>query len=269
MEFQLIDKEITEARLFRKSASFKLLHGKDIANLLYLNTVILYLLSQTDEKAEYAQNYAKSTIKYGTYSLFRTHAPDLYMLAYQVAYPNNDHARLENPHESKQFLHSLPFDKRRHLNFIRKISTGQDVQAEAASYLYRLEFQLSVKDSRYKTWRRSLSSWSRMNDETKHKFLSTLIREMYRIGKGSGRGSELLDGVKELQMKYKKKYTPPKVVPDEKPSGLQRAVSTAIGAVAGGYAGKKLSGMEPTKARNVGAGIGAIAGYWASGRRQK
>lgn len=267
MEFQLIDKELSEARLFRTSRSFGALNGRDVANMLYLNTIILYLLSRTKEE-DYAKHYAQSTVKFGTYALFRTHAADLYMLAYQTLHPDNDYVKLDDAYDSKKFLKSLPFNGKQHLNFIRKIAGGRKVDTEATAYLYRLEFQLKIKDSRYKIWRRTVGSWDNTSEDRQQAILKQISREIRRLGGGAGRGTELLDGMRRLQ-KVEKEKVPSYMIPKDKPSGLSRAVDTAIGGVVGGYAGKKLSGMEPKKAARTGAGIGAIAGFWAGGKRKQ
>ena len=42
MDLQLINQEISEAKLFRSTRSFNTLDGKDVADILYLNTCLLY-----------------------------------------------------------------------------------------------------------------------------------------------------------------------------------------------------------------------------------
>jgi hypothetical protein len=54
---------------------------------------------------------------------------------------------------------------------------------------------------------------------------------------------------------------------------LQKKVGgAALGAVAGRYAAKKLTKLaknKPNTLKKAGTGIGAIAGYWAAGRKKK
>jgi uncharacterized protein YcfJ len=58
----------------------------------------------------------------------------------------------------------------------------------------------------------------------------------------------------------------------DEPSLARRVAGTAVGAVAGRYAGKKLAkatGKDVDKYKKYGTGLGAIAGYWASGRQRQ
>ena len=84
MEFEFIDQEISESRLYRSSGNMRQLTGRDVADLLYLNTIALYLMVQDDVQHRYASNYAKQTTQYGSYNTFRTSATDLYLLGYML-----------------------------------------------------------------------------------------------------------------------------------------------------------------------------------------
>ena len=53
MELQLVNQEISEARLYRTTNGFKNLTGRDIANLLYLHTLSLYMMLQDDSLEDY------------------------------------------------------------------------------------------------------------------------------------------------------------------------------------------------------------------------
>ena len=66
MDLQLINKEISEAKLFRSTRSFNTLDGKDVADILYLNTMVLYMLSRIDSTKDYA-------IKSVSYTHLRAH----------------------------------------------------------------------------------------------------------------------------------------------------------------------------------------------------
>ena len=66
--------------------SFK---SESVAELLYLNTLALVLMSQDRSQQKYAKEYAKNTTRYGSYLMFRNAATDLYTLAHHVKYPNS------------------------------------------------------------------------------------------------------------------------------------------------------------------------------------
>ena len=266
MDLKLINTELSESRLFRASRSFSTLSGKDISNLLYLNTLLTYMLAQDEKQSIDARDYAKRSSQYSTYSLFRTHATDMYLLAYQVLNPNNDHAKIRDPIDSKQHLENLSFNKRMHISFMRKIASSNDTRADAVTYFYRLESQLKITDNKYRAFRRMIPDWSKLSYSSKQRLVAQIIQELRRVGTGAGQYSELAGNLTSM-LKYKK-YKDVINKTDE-PSTGKKLAGAALGAIAGRVAGDKINKADNKTAKNVGTGIGAIAGYWAAGRNKK
>lgn len=263
MELQLINTEdLAEARLYRASRSFNTLDGQDIADLLYLNTLATFMMMQDEDQRDFAMDYAKKTVMYGTYSLFRTHATDMYMLAYTVSHPDNDNIKLADSKNSKRYLKDLMFESRKHIYFLRKFIAENYTKSEAISYLFRLETQLRIKDSRYKRWRRLIQDWKNLKYAQKQLAIAQIVQELRRKGAGAGRASEIMYGLSPMLKNKKFLNTEP-----EKKSGGGLAGAVA-GAVAGRYVAGKLNKMDNKKAKNLGTGIGAIAGYWANRNRK-
>jgi hypothetical protein len=263
MNFQLINQEISEAALYRSSRQFAALDGRTVADMLFLNTLILAFMYETPELNDQAVDYAKKTVQYGTYSLFRSFATDLYMLAYQASNPNNDHVKLRDAAQSKQFLRNLQFQERKHLAFLRRMAQDQVAQSESHVFLHRLESQLKITDSRYLSWRRRLMSWSRYDRESRGRVFRQIQAEFNRLAQGTARRSELLTVIRG--------YAPEKAFAQsrEKSNTGSKLAGAAAGALAGRYIGGKLSGLDQKKAKNIGTGLGAIAGFWSAGRKQK
>ena len=188
----LVDSEIAESRLFRSTRRFATLTGRDIANLMYLNNLIMAMLYLDKDFNKTAKQYASATAQYSTYALFRTHATDMYLLAYQICHPDNDNFNIKDPVNSKNFLDRLKFSKDKHINFLRRIQRDYVDGSELTTYLFRLESQLNITDGRYKTWRRSVLDWPRLNDQNRRALVRRFQNELRVIGGGTGRGSELL-----------------------------------------------------------------------------
>lgn len=265
MDFKLIDNEISEARLYRTTSAFGQLTGESVAELLYLNTLVTYLMYKDDKQHDYAKAYARQTTQYGKYTLFRSHATDLYLLAYMVSEPKTTSVKLKNFLNSQSYLNSLKFDKRTHWSFLSRLSQGNISDSQASPYLFRLESQLKIKKSIYKQWRRLIMDWEKLKYIQRQTVTARIVQEFRRLGKGS----ELMAPLGTM-IKYKK-YRIAKDV-QQKPSFSKRVAGTAAGAVAGRYAGKKIAkrfGKDIDKYKKAGTGLGAIAGYWASGRRKR
>lgn len=196
--FQLIDKELSESRLFRATRGFSTLDGKEVADLFYLLNLALYLLHNEKDTLPVANKFAKKTTMYSTYSLFRTHGSDLYLLAYQILNPANDHVNMRDPKNSKAFLNGCKFHSDQHIKFLRKMYLGNPTSAEVISYFFRLEKQLKISDPRFFTWRRSITTWPNQSSGEQKDILKQLVREIKRRGFGGGRSSELYSSLISL-----------------------------------------------------------------------
>jgi len=191
MELTFIDNEITEAKLYRHSRKFSSITGREIANLVYLQTLCLYLLSKQSDTDKIARGYAHQTAQYGTYALFRTHATDLYMLCYAVLHPYSNNVELKEPIKSKQFLEQCKLNSKQHITYCRQMADGSLQDSRITTYFYRLEAQLKIEDGRYKQWRRIISNWPNANKNLQDKIKKQLVMEMRRMANGVVRGSEL------------------------------------------------------------------------------
>jgi len=266
MELLLVNEELCESRLYRTTANFKNLTGRQIADLAYLNSLLMYMMIQDDDQHEYAKAYTARTVQYGSYTLFRTHATDLYMLAYILKDPENKNLRYNQHSESKRFLKTLNFDSRRHIQWMRKLSKADDRRGEAVAFYMALERQLKIGDGRYKQFRRYITDWNNLKYTSKQQIIARMTQEIRRIAKGSEVMAPLGQMLKYRRFKAAPEYKNPRT------SFTKRAIGTAAGAVAGRYIGKKVAqktGANVDKYKKAGTGLGAIAGYWASGRKKQ
>lgn len=202
MEFLLVNTEICESRLYRTSGNFSKLTGRNIADLLYLNTLALYMLLQNKEQHDYAKFYAKQTTQYNGYKAFRTHATDLYMLCYVVKHPDKRNLSFKNHEESVDFLKKLNFDNRRHYAFLLKLAGAADGRGEAVSFYLGLEKQMKIKNSIYKRFRRSVSDWGNLKYPAKQEIIASLTQEIRK----SASGAELMKPLMQM-LKYRKYET--------------------------------------------------------------
>lgn len=267
MELQFINQEIAEARLFRASGNFSRMDSNDIVNSLYLTTLVLFIFNQDADKQEFAEDYARKTVQYGSFSLFRTSATDLYLLAYQILHPGNSNIHLSNRTSSRRDLTSLQFDRRLFMQFLRKIQAGDDSLQLARTYLIRLERQLEITDGRFRRWRRLAIDYTTLRNAQKQSLLAQLTQEIRRLGGGAGRSSEVIAPLTGMLRRTDHGSGTP-MVRDRSISQPQTATpSTARklgGAALGGLAGRTIAGSGN---KTLGTAAGAAAGYWAAGRR--
>jgi hypothetical protein len=268
MDLQLINQELSEARLYRYSHGFTKMDARQLANLLYLYTLAVYMLSRDEDNGQIGIDYAKLTTQYGPYALFRTHATDLYMLAYQIAHPDNRHTDVDG----KELFNKMMFNNRLHWRFIKDIADGTVV--EPSLYFFRLETQLKISDSRYREWRRLLSDWGNLKYPQRQLVVAKILQELRKLGRASELIGPLTGLVRDRDLKLAARSYPDSrsyVAPDTKPSLTKGIAGAALGA----YAARKLAPKvaqyaqdNPQGFKRAATGIGAIAGYWA-GRRKK
>ena len=262
--FKLIDNEITEGRLLRTTNNFKKLTGRDVADLLYLNSLVIYIMAKDSKQSDFALGYARKTTQYGNYTLFRTHATDMYLLSYIVNNPDSKQIKLKDSIFSKRFLKSCKFQPKEHSKFFYKLATQGKVPL-ATTYFMSLEKQIKINDSRYKSWRRMAVDWEHLKYRSRQYIVAKIIQEFRRIAVTSELVSNLQTMTKYRSYDITDKYS-------RKPSTGRKVAGAVAGAVAGGYAGKKIAkklGKDSDKYKKAGAGIGAIAGYWAGGRQRQ
>ena len=158
MDFQLIDQDLSESKLYRYTGNFARLSGRDIADLLYLQTLSVIMFTKDKEQQDYGIAYARKSTAYGPYALFRTHATDIYMLAYAIKHSDNMSLKISG--KDRKFLDGLQFNNRQHFNFLRKLGQTTPSRSEISSFLIRLERQLDIKESQYRLFRRLIVDWS-------------------------------------------------------------------------------------------------------------
>jgi hypothetical protein len=263
MELSLVNQELCESRLYRSSHAMRQLTGRAVADLTYLNTLVVYLLLQDDVQHDYAASYAAQTAQYGGYHSFKTSATDLYLLCYTVSNPVNNHIRLDQHSDSVDFLKRLSFDSGRHLRFMRSLAVSADRTNEANSYFFRLESQLNIKENRYKAYRRLVTDWGDLSYSKKQLSISKITQEIRRLGRGSELLSPLTTMLKYKNFRVEPEYSEPRV------SLTKKLAGAAAGAIAARYAADKITSTKPETFKKVATGLGAIAGYWAAGRSKK
>ena len=154
-QYKFID-ELNESRLYRRTRNFKTFDFKDIKDLIYLYTITLYMMSQTDSYKNFARQYAKDTIKFNNFRQARSNNNDLYMLVHSLKHSKN------TIKDSSNMKDRILFNERMFMDFMRKLSRGaMGLDDFARTYFVRLENQLIV-DSSYKAVRRIVQDFNKV-----------------------------------------------------------------------------------------------------------
>lgn len=259
MELLLVNSEdLCESRLYRNTDGFRRMSAQDIADVFFLETLAVLMFSQDGDQRDYAKAYAQKTSQYGPYAAYRTAATDLYMLGFAINNPDYKSLRFKGSVEKS--LNRLSFDNRRHYRMMRTVSTTDATKSEMSTFLIRLESQLNIKNSLYKQLRRLVVDWDNLKYSQKQFVVAKILQSLRTI---KAQTSEIFNHLIAMKRERVYKDTPT----GTGTSTLKRAAATAAGA----YVGSKVA-PAITKGKlsgTTGAGIGAIAGYWASGRKKQ
>ena len=259
MELLLVNSEdLCESRLYRNTDGFRRMTAQNIADVFFLETLAVMMFAQDGDQRDYAKAYAQKTSQYGPYAAYRTAATDLYMLGFAIKNPDYKSLRFKGSVEKS--LSRLSFDNRRHYRMMRTIATTDASKSEMSSFLIRLESQLTMRNPLYKQLRRLIVDWDNLKYSQKQYVVAKILQSLRTI---KAQTTEIFNHL--IAMKRERAYRDTPV--SDKPSALKRAAATAAGAYVGS---KVVPAISKSKlSGKTGAGIGAIAGYWASGRKKQ
>jgi len=258
-EYKFID-ELNESRLYRRTRNFKTFEFKDIKDLIYLYTITLYMMSQTDSYKNFARQYAKDTIKFNNFRQARSNNNDLYMLVHALKHSKN------TIKDSSNMKDRILFNERMFTDFMRKLSRGaMGLDDYARTYFVRLENQLII-DSSYKAVRRIVQDFNKVKYRQKQLAVTRLLHAVRARGIGGEVYTPLMSLAKQ------KKYIIPGADETEltNPEKRNTFKKLAAAGVAGYAAAKVLPKATKGKIKPKTAGsLAAIGTYWALGRNKK
>lgn len=257
MAFNVINNSISQSRLYRSTQGFSSLTGEGVSTLLFAHTLALCVVLQDWSTAAAATRYALHTGRNQNFALFRTVSTDLYALAYMVDNPGSNRNNLRNRAASTSHLRSLKFDGRAYAKMLFRLGNSNVGTAELATFLYRLQIQLGISGELVSV-RRVVANWHQETAGARRSALARLRRIMLHQAKTPNQ--ELLIMVNKMLRNDRFRYRSLRV----RPSVLGRLAAPVAGAAVGAAA----AGAVDDKYKAAGAGLGAIAGYWASRRRR-
>ena len=186
-------KDINEARMTRDSSNARVLTYTDCCERLYLSMLVLEMLRKYPMFSNIVRVYAKKTSGHDSYRYFRSNGTDLYNFIYYVTGDDNALDKLKDPDSAKRKRKSVTLPTMQLNGFITKLSYGQDPQNTAQLFV-RLENELGIVNSDYKSIRRSLGTWQGISTLDKKKFVTKLLFAC----RAKLRSSDIIDDLEKL-----------------------------------------------------------------------
>lgn len=192
--FDFIKEHCNESKMFRNNFISQMTL-RDVADSVFLNMLTLYLLSQEFETAPFAQEYAHKTSMFGNFSVARVGGTDLYQGLHILLNPSSRTSQLLHASEQNALLTvKLKTNSKMVKDFLRGIAGNSLDSTTAIRLMYRLEGQMHIDISNYKSLRRLITDWHNLSTEQR-KLCVTRLLQYYRV---RGRRSELFPALETV-----------------------------------------------------------------------
>lgn len=161
-QFSFIKENCNESKMFRNNylAGMTL---RDAVDNAFLGMLTLYIFNKEFETAPFAQAYARKTISFGGFREPRVSGTDLYQALHIVTNPAGKTAAKLNGTEQNAVLSTrLHVKEKMAKDFLRAIGAGTLDRATAIRLMFRLEPQMNIDISNYKSLRRLITDWENL-----------------------------------------------------------------------------------------------------------
>ena len=186
-------KELHESRLTRGNGAIKSLTYTDCCERLFLTVLTLELMDKYPSFRGAAREYARRTTGYDTFAAYRMNGTDLYNFAYFVSGPDEAQAKLKDPEAAKAMKQRTTLPKMQLSGYLRARATGIAYRS-ISEFLMKLESALNIRNSDYKSIRRNIATYDRLNSVDKKKTVTRLLI----ASRAKLRTSDLIDDLEKL-----------------------------------------------------------------------
>jgi len=238
--------ELQESRLYRTTDGFKPYSKDDMAELLMVTTMLVYVFVQDVKYKPFAIQYANASIRHGKYRASRLTANDHYMIAYTI---------------NSKYKKNFKFNDQLMHQFMTSIAKGQ---IPNSLYFLRLQRQLKINDMVIQNIRRLISDWSKL----KYRQKQLAITKMLHIMRAKAVRSDLYKTLNKFakERNYKLAVASNKELDKTtNQSTLKRLAVAGASAYVGAEFGPRITGgrLGP----KTSAGLAGVAAYWQSRKR--
>ena len=250
MELEFIN-ELCESRLIRQKRQLNRYTAKDAADLVFLYACMLTILKNEFKYAPVAARYAKKTVMFNNFNVFRVNGTDMYILLTGLIGTDDTSDMFSDKEASSLFLADLRVNEPQLKEWLRLTAKGVSRKSVDSAFLYRLERQLKINNSQYKSVRRLASDWGNL----KHGQKTLVITRIIQALRTRAMRSELMPVM--MKLAKEKKYIPVEPVKDMEKAqpantkggmSARSKIATGIGLTgAAAYGGYRLGKHLTTK----------------------
>lgn len=162
--------DIMESKMFRSKSRVEGSNARDMADFAMMNMLTLYILSNEYDFAPVAQDYARRTMAYGNFNTYRAGGTDLNVALTAV---KNGLAGAGDKNELQNA--KLDFNDTKIKAFLNTIKAGRK-PVSVAGFFMKLERDMDIQNSNYRSIRRLVQDWPRLNKMQKQLVITRMMQ---------------------------------------------------------------------------------------------
>ena len=187
-------KELQEARLTR-TGNVKTLTYQDCCERLYLTLLTLQLMNNYKSFQPAVKRYALQTVG-KNYGSFAPGGTDLFNYIYFVTGDDSAQDKLKDPGAAKRARQRTTLPLNRLNGYLRELSNG--LSSSAQEVLMKIESALGITNSDYKTVRRNVCNYTKIDQKSKQDTVTRLLI----AARAKLRASDIIDDLSKLAAEF-------------------------------------------------------------------
>ena len=218
-------KGLHESRMTKDDGNSRKLTYSDCMERLYLSLLVLETLRQFPEFRVFVKTYTTKTAGFELYKYYRIMGTDLYNFVYFLVGPTSAQSKLKDPGAAAKLKKEIRVPTSDINRYINSLKNGKEPTLLTKMFT-ELESSLRIKNTEYKSVRRSLLNFERLNKQEKRVMVTKLL---YAV-RAKLRNSDLIDdfeklaAIKDLEKASVKDNQPTISTPDISTSNDQMAL---------------------------------------------
>ena len=178
---------VSEARVIRRQNDLQRYTFPDIQERVYISFLTLSLLGAVKETRAWARSYADTTMTYGGFDAVRSSANDLHNMLAVIDGRPDIVKKLKNPREAEALRQRNTLPTLAVKRYLRKMEDDY-------RFLTQLENNLKIHRSDYKSLRRAISGWDRLDSASR----ARTVKKMLHLANDLLPGTDITRKLKEI-----------------------------------------------------------------------
>lgn len=169
-------KDLNESSQYRTRFSLANVTPRTIADHAFIDMIVLWILYNEYDYAPIAMEYARKTTLFGNFDAYRQSSTDLYMTLHILVSKNV--SLVKHDESAKVFMDRLHLNTNQIMVYFKKITNNDLTSLYARQFLQKIERDLKIEDSNYRSVRRLAQNWGLLTNYQKS-LVATKILQFY------------------------------------------------------------------------------------------